>query len=94
MMEDFVYFKGKSKEKILKSIEGLSFKEKFKKAIDNKCDWLLEDCLNSKENIYIRKTLDKRGFYIEFENIGEFIIIMNRLHPLYNLFLNKINEKE
>jgi hypothetical protein len=43
--EEFIYFKGPSKEKVLKNLEGKTLKEKFEIALENKIDWLIEDCL-------------------------------------------------
>jgi hypothetical protein len=43
--EEFKYFKGPSKEKILKSLEGKSLNTKFGIAIRNNISWLVQDCL-------------------------------------------------
>jgi hypothetical protein len=49
MNEDLIYFKGPSREKILKNLEK-EFKDqflifKFKKAIENNLPWLVEECI-------------------------------------------------
>jgi hypothetical protein len=51
-MNKFKYFKGPSKEKILKRIEGLSLEEKLRLAIENNCVWMVKDCLNKNPNLH------------------------------------------
>jgi hypothetical protein len=57
-IEDFEFFKPKSKERILESIENMSIEEKFDKAIENNIKWLAEDCIEKGlDYIYIFKSL-------------------------------------
>jgi hypothetical protein len=43
--EEFTWFKGPSKEKILKAVEGKTLKEKFKLAVRNNIKWLAKECV-------------------------------------------------
>jgi hypothetical protein len=43
--EWFKYFKGPSKERILKNLEGKSLKMKFILALQNNVPWLVKDCI-------------------------------------------------
>jgi hypothetical protein len=44
--EEFRYFKGPSREKILIALKGKTLKEKFRLAIQNNIIWLVEDCID------------------------------------------------
>jgi ankyrin repeat protein len=45
MKNDFIYFKGPSKEKILKATEDLSLDDKFRLAVLNNILWLVKECI-------------------------------------------------
>jgi hypothetical protein len=45
MKNDFIYFKGPSREKIEAKLVNMSLKKQFDKAIDNNISWLAQRCI-------------------------------------------------
>jgi ankyrin repeat protein len=62
MKNDFIYFKGKSNEKILKALDKLSLEDKFLKALEYDLLWLVEKCIedgfNPSKNIKSIKPIE------------------------------------
>jgi hypothetical protein len=66
MIDDLIYFKPKSKEKILKALENDTLEQKFNKAIENNISWLVEMCIEegidpSKNNNWALRTSISNG---------------------------------
>jgi hypothetical protein len=98
--EEFKYFKGPSKEKILKQLEKEFLVFKFKKGVENNIPWLVEDCIKEgvdpslDDDWAIEKATNRKFF-----NLIEILIKDKRVDPSSNsnntifssLYNNKFN---
>jgi hypothetical protein len=46
---NFIYFRGPSKERILKNLEGKTTRQKIKVALNNDVYWLIEECCKNEK---------------------------------------------
>ena len=78
----FKYLKPKPKEYIMKSISHLSLEERFDKAIENGCDWLVKDCIEAGINPAARDNYAiRRASYYGRTECVKVLLADNRVNP-------------
>jgi hypothetical protein len=92
MKNNFIYFKGPSKDKILKNIKGKTLDEKFYIACKNRIYWLLEQCLKEnykpdifEDNLHVKNGDNHITYFLTYNNeIRNLLVKYKKYHDKFN----------